>query len=118
MTGRKQFTAIDSLWRVWALVVTAANVQDRDIGSRRPGGLRWRFGWVGEVIADAEFRKRFVDGVGRWCGWAVVTTHNAPEGFRIHPRQWVVERTFAWLVKYRRLVRDYEVQAEASEAMI
>jgi transposase len=48
----------------------------------------------------------------------VVTTHNAPEGFRIHPRRWVVERTFAWFVKYRRLGRDHEIDPENTEAMI
>lgn len=70
------------------------------------------------MIADAGFSRRFIDWVERWCGWEVTTTHNAPEGFRIHPRRWVVERTFAWFVKYRRLVRDYEVRVETSEAMI
>lgn len=70
------------------------------------------------MIADAGFGKRFVDWVERWCGWKVTTTHNAPAGFRIHPRRWVVERTFAWFVKYRRLVRDYEVRVETSEALI
>jgi hypothetical protein len=42
-------------------VVTAANVQDRDIGSWLLGGLRWRLPWVGEVISDAGFSKRFVE---------------------------------------------------------
>jgi transposase len=40
---------------------------------------------------------------------------NAPEGFRVHPRRWVVERTFGWLVRYRRLLVDHE---RLSEAMI
>jgi putative transposase len=48
----------------------------------------------------------------------VVTTHNAPAGFRVHPRRRVVERTFAWFVTYRRLARGYDVRAETSEAMI
>ena len=118
MGGRKRFVAVDSLGLIWSLVVTAANVQDRDIGSWLLGDLRGRLPWVREVIADAGFSRRFADWVRFWCGWAVVTTHNAPAGFRIHPRRWVVERTFAWFMRYRRLVRDYEVRAEASEAMI
>jgi putative transposase len=117
VSGRKRFTAVDSLGLIWSLVVTAANVQDRDIGSWLLGGLRWRLVWVREVIADAGFSKRFVEWVERWCGWAVVTTHNAPAGFRIHPRRWVVERTFAWFGKYRRLGKDHEVDPENSEAM-
>lgn len=118
MGGRKRFAAVDSLGLVWSLVVTAANVQDRDIGSWLLGGLRWRLVWVREVVADAGFSKRFVEWVERWCGWAVVTTHNAPAGFKIHPRRWVVERTFAWFGKYRRLGKDHEVDPENSEAMI
>ena len=73
---------------------------------------------VREVIADAGFTRRFIDWVRRACGWRVVTTHNAPKGFTIHARRWVVERTFAWLVKYRRLGKDHEFTTEASEAMI
>ena len=71
-----------------------------------------------EVIADSGFSKKFVDWVRRACGWKVTTTANAPKGFKIHPRRWVVERTFGWLVSYRRLGKDYEVLAESSEAMI
>jgi putative transposase len=48
----------------------------------------------------------------------VITTHNAPTGFKIHPRRWVVERTFAWCGKYRRLAKDHEYTIEGSEAMI
>ncbi len=118
MNGRKRFIAVDSLGLIWSLVVTAANVQDRDIGSWLLGGLRCRLVWVREGIADAGFSKRFVEWVERWCGWAVVTTHNAPEGFRIHPRRWVVARTFAWLGRYRRPGKDYEVDPDNSEAMI
>ena len=61
MNGRKRFVAVDSLGLIWSLVVTAANVQDRDIGSWLLGGLRWRLPWVGEVIADAGFSRRVVE---------------------------------------------------------
>jgi transposase len=40
------------------------------------------------------------------------------DGFQVQPRRWVVERTFAWLMRYRRLVRDYEQRLDVSEAMI
>ena len=42
----------------------------------------------------------------------------AGKGFEVHPRRWVVERTFAWLVKYRRLAKDFEYLSDTSEAMI
>ena len=39
-------------------------------------------------------------------------------GFRLLPRRWVVERTFGWLIRHRRLARDYEQKTESSEAMV
>jgi putative transposase len=49
---------------------------------------------------------------------AVTITAKAADGFRVQPRRWVVERTFAWLVGYRRLRMEYEYHPETSEAMI
>ena len=118
MLGRKRFVAVDSLGLIWALLVTTADVQDRDGGCWLLDWVRGTLPRVREVIADAGFTKRFVEWVRRWCGWRVVTTHNAPKGFTIHARRWVVERTFAWLVKYRRLGKDHEFMTETSEAMI
>ena len=109
---------VDSLGLVWALLVVPANVQDRD-------GGRWLLALVcgllprlREVIADSGFSKRFVEWVRRRCGWAVTITKKAAEGFRIQPRRWVVERTFAWLGRYRRLTVDFELLRETSEALI
>lgn len=118
MLGRKRFVAVDSLGLIWALLVTTADVQDRDGGCWLLDWVRGTLPRVREVIADAGFTKRFIDWVRRACGWRVVTTHNAPKGFTIHARRWVVERTFAWLVKYRRLGKDHEFMTETSEAMI
>jgi transposase len=110
--------AVDSLGLIWALLVTTADAQDRDAGCWLLDAVRGRLPRVREVIADAGFTKRFIDWVRRWCRWTVTTTHNAPAGFRVHPHRWVVERTFAWLVKYRRLGKDHEFMIETSEAMI
>ena len=118
MNGRKRFIAVDSLGLIWALLVTTADTQDRDGGCWLLDAVRGVLARVREVIADAGFTKRFVDWVRRRCRWKVTTTLNAPEGFKIHPRRWVVERTFAWLGKYRRLAKDHEYMTETSEAMI
>jgi transposase len=103
---------------VWALLVTTADAQDRDAGCWLLQAVRGRLPRVREVVADAGFSKRFVEWVRRACGWRVVTTHNAPDGFRVHPKRWVVERTFAWVVRYRRLGNDREFMTETSEAVI
>lgn len=68
--------------------------------------------------ADGGFSKRFQEFVRNVCRWAVTITVNAKDGFKIHDRRWVVERTFAWFVRYRRLVVGYEYLPETSEAII
>ena len=118
MKGRKRFLAVDSLGLVWALLVLPASVQDRDGGCWLLSLVKGTLARVREVIADAGFSRRFIDFVKAACGWRVFTTHNAPEGFKVHPRRWVVERTFGWLVRYRRLLVDHERLPESSQAMI
>jgi putative transposase len=116
--GRKRFVAVDSLGLLWALLVVPADVQDRDGGCWLLVTVKGLLARLREVIADAGFSRRFIDWVRRVCGWQVTTTHNAPAGFKIHPRRWVVERTFGWLVRYRRLLVDHERLPETSEALI
>jgi transposase len=116
--GRKRFVLIDSLGLMWGRCVLPADHQDRDGGRWLVSQVRDRFPRLVEVIADSGFSKTFVAWVRRACGWEVTTTATAGKGFKIHPRRWVVERTFGWLVAYRRLGKDHEVLAESSEAMI
>lgn len=109
---------MDSLGLVWALLVTTADVQERDGGCLLLKAFRHLLPRVREVIADSGFSKRFIEFVRTVCRWKVTTTANAADGFQIHARRWVVERTFVWFVRYRRLMADYEYHTETSEAMI
>jgi len=98
--------------------VTTADVQERDGGCWLLSAVRHLLARVREVIADNGFSKRFQEFVRGVCRWTVSITEKATQGFVIQPRRWVVERTFAWLVRYRRLMVDYEYLPETSEAMI
>ena len=98
--------------------MTAADTQDRDGGRWLLSQVRHLLPRLREVIADSGFSRKFIDWARRVCGWAVTTTATAAKGFKVHPRRWVVERTFGWLVSYRRLGKDYERLTETSEAMI
>jgi putative transposase len=118
VTGRKRFLMVDSLGLLLALLVRPADVQDRDGGRWLVESIRGRFPRLREVIADGGFSKRFVDWVRTRFHWAVTITKGVTGAFVIHPRRWVVERTFGWLVRYRRLAVDYEYQVQTSEAMI
>lgn len=118
MKGRKRFVMVDSLGLILALLVRPADVQDRDGGRWLAASVRGRFPRLREVIADSGFSRRFIDWVRTRFHWAVTITAGLSGRFVIHPRRWVVERTFAWLVRYRRLVVDYEFDPVVSEAMI
>lgn len=82
--------------------------------------VRARFSTVELVWADGGY-------AGRLIGWAkhvlalaveVVKRTDNSRGFKVLPRRWVVERTFAWICKYRRCVRDYETRPDHHEAMV
>ena len=108
--GRKRHLAVDVMGLILCIVVTAASVQDRD--GARP--LLWRlaasFRTVTLIWADGGY-------AGQLVTWAAGTLHRTlqivkrPDNlhtFQVLPRRWVVERTFGWIMKHRRCVRDYE----------
>lgn len=118
--GRKRHIATDCLGLLLIVTVTAASVQDRDGAHRLLALLRERFATIGLVWADGGYAGRLVTWaktVLRLTVTIVKRTDNIA-GFVVLPRRWVVERTFGWLIRYRRLVRDYERRPEHHEAMV
>ena len=120
INGRKRHIAVDTLGLVLTVMVTAASVQDRDGAHRLLALLRERFSTISLVWADGGY-------AGRLLSWAhtvlaltvtIVKRSDDTTGFVVLPRRWVVERTFGWLLRYRRLVRDYERRPEHHEAMV
>lgn len=110
----------DTDGRLLAVEVHAANVQDRDGANGVLKRSRSRFPFVETVYADGGY-------AGRLVAWAQDKTHVALEivkrppgakGFVVIRRRWVVERTFAWIMKCRRLVRDYEQLTAVAETLI
>lgn len=103
-----------------AVVVHSANIQDRD-GARYL--LMYIAAWLPRlerIVADGGYRGQLVGWVGTTFGWtlAVVLRTADMVGFEVLPQRWVVERTFAWLGRYRRLSKDYEGRTEVSEAFV
>lgn len=72
------------------------------------------------IWADGGYSGQLVDWVKRMCGWTLDIVKRSDErgGFEVLPRRWVVERTFGWLNRWRRLSKDYEQLPQTSEAMI
>jgi transposase len=124
ITGRKRHLVVDTLGLVLVAAVTAASVQDRPGGKAVLARLAAAFPSVALVWADGGYANSIDAGLVHWAGQElgllleIVRRSDDVKGFKVLPRRWVVERTFGWLVRNRRLARDYERLAACSEAMI
>ncbi|HEX3193748.1 MAG TPA: IS5 family transposase [Streptosporangiaceae bacterium] len=118
VNGRKRHIAVDAMGLLLAVVITAASVQDRDAARPLLWNLHRACRRIRLIWADAVY-------TGKLSAWAAamkmnlqVVARRNPHAFEVLPRRWVVERTFAWISKHRRTVRDYERLPASHEAMI
>ncbi len=120
MNGRKRHILVDTLGLLLAVLVHAADIQDRDGAKVLLRGVRGRLGRLRVIWADAIYAGKLVDWTRRVCHWTleIVRRREGAKGFEVLPKRWVVERTFAWLGRYRRLSKDYEQLSQSSESMI
>jgi putative transposase len=121
--GRKRHILVDTLGLLLVVVVTVANADDGTTAPEVLGRLTAEHQSRLKVVwADSKYRNRCLEGwmVETGAGYRieVVSRPVGSKGFVLLPKRWVVERTFAWLGRYRRLSRDYERYADSSEAMV
>ncbi len=119
--GRKRHILVDTLGLLIAVVVTSAGVQDYHGAKPVFEKVQGRCPRLKIVWADGIYEKRWlIEWVQTECGWELVISKrtDGTKGFQVVAKRWVVERTFAWLGRYRRLSKDYEKLPETSEAMI
>jgi transposase len=123
-TGRKRHVIVDTMGLLLVVAVTSASVQDRAGGRAVLARLAAGFRSVSLVWADGGYANSVDSTLLSWARDAlnivveIVKRTDDVKGFKILPRRWVVERTFGWLVRNRRLARDYERLTATSEAMI
>jgi len=103
-----------------AVVVHAASIQDRDGAKLVRAKVATRAPRRQLVLADGGDAGNLLDGVRDTCGWLLTSSKRSDDvvGFQVLPRRWVVERTCAWLGRYRRLSTDDEGCPERSEALL
>jgi len=118
--GRKRHLVVDTLGLVMAVVVHAASIQDRDGAKLVLRELIGRFSRLSLIWADGGYAGKLIDWAANFGRWVlqIVKRNDEIKGFAVLPRRWVVERTFSWLGKYRRLSKDYESLTVSSETMI
>ena len=103
-----------------AVVVHAADIQDRDGAKLVLTKLLGRFPRLELIWADAAYAGALVDWARAVGGWVleIVRRPKDSHSFEVLPRRWVVERTLAWLGRCRRLSKDYEELPKSSEAWV
>jgi putative transposase len=119
--GRKRHIVTDTQGFVLALLVHAANIQDNHGAVPLLKSLRKSFPTLRHVFADRVYRgdklRSAIADVGRWV-IEIVTRIESVGSFKPEPKRWVIERTFAWLGRNRRLAKDFEQTIESSEAWV
>jgi len=108
---------------ILTLIVHAANVQDRD-GAKlvfKKAKKEELFTTLTLIWADGGYAGKLIKWVKRVCCKCVldiVKRNDDIKGFVVLPKRWIVERTFGWFGRYRRLAKDYEEKISRSESMI
>lgn len=123
ISGRKRHLAVDCLGLILAMTITPACVQDREAAKGLIERLALQFGRLQVIWADGGYLGALVDWVRQLRPFGklhleIIRRCDRTKGFRVLPKRWIVERTFGWLYKSRRLCRDYEVRIDHSESMI
>lgn len=134
--GRKRNLLVDTQGDLMEVKVTAASDSDLSAGKKLLSLLPGRFPRLSLIWGDSHYGGQFLEWVKEHFGWDVQTvqrlgtardeslivpnpkTKGSAQGFTVLPRRWVVERSIAWITRWRRLCRDHEGLPQTSEAFI
>jgi len=120
VNGRKRHILVDTLGLLLLVLVLPADIQDRDGARLLLARALPLFGKIKLIWADGGYAGKLVQWTqGKFhCVMEIVKRSDKLCGFTVLPRRWVVERTFGWLGRYRRLNRDYERKQQTAQAMV
>jgi len=119
--GRKRHIVVDTLGLLIGLLVHGAGIQDRDGAPELLGSIRHAFPWLRHIFADGAYAgpklHAALEQIGDWTV-EIIKRSDTAKGFEVLPRRWVVERTFVWLGRCRRLAKDWEKTIASAEAWL
>lgn len=120
INGRKRHIAVDADGRLLMVQLTPADLADSTGALAVLDALKQRWPWVKHLFADGAYDRRQLLDKAAFLDFVVEVVRRlaGQQGFAPLPRRWVVERTFGWMMRWRRLVRDYEMRLDISTAMI
>lgn len=116
--GRKRHIVTDTLGLMVGAVVHGADIQDRDGAPAVLASIRKPFPWLRHIFADGGYAgKKLRSALSKMGDWTIeiIKRSDTAKGFEVLPRRWVVERTFAWLGRCRRLAKDWETSTASAE---
>ena len=118
--GRKRHILVDTLGLLLSVVVHPADIQDRDGAYEVLRQARRLFPFIERIFADGGYRgdkmARVVAHTGTWK--LEIVRRSVAAGFEVLPKRWIVERTFAWISRCRRLAKDFERYARTTIAFV
>ena len=120
VVGRKRHIAVDTDGRLLLVHLTSAEISDSAGAQAILDAIRKRWHWVKHLFADGAYDTLKLMDKAAYLDFIVEIVRRSDDhkGLEVLPRRWVVERTFGWMTRWRRLVRDYEARIDVSQAMI
>lgn len=120
IVGRKRHIAVDTDGRLRMVNLTTDDISDSAGAQMILDAIRKRWPWVKHLFADAAYDRLTLMNKAAYLDFvvAIIRRRDGAQGFEVSPRRWVMERTFGWMTRWRRLVRDYERRIDVSTAMI
>jgi transposase len=119
--GRKRHIVTDTEGHLVGVRVHRADIQDRDGAPDLLASIRSLYPWLRHIFADGGYAgdklRDAMAALGHWT-FEIIKRSDTAKGFQLLPRRWVVERTFAWLGRCRRLAKDFEASIESAVAWI
>ena len=116
--GVKRFVLVDSLGIILHARVEADNISEKSGAKFLLSGLKPIYSDLGVIFADGGYRGDDLKDIINQCGFDLQVVLRTSQEFKILPKRWIVERSFGWLNRFRRLSKNFETRVQTAELVI